>query len=90
MPKPATVRKMPSHEESLDREEYTVLWGWLTPEALQRGYRESGTCRLADISLWYENGIYHVTGTDKKTGKRLFFESFPDITSARKRFARGF
>ena len=40
-----------------------------------------------EVTLWHEGGpCYHVRSHDHATGKRIFWESFPHLTEARRLF----
>ncbi len=41
----------------------------------------------ATVSLWMEHGVYHVRAHDFETHTRLFWDAFPTLTEARKRYA---
>ena len=81
-----TTRLMPS---SADRAKpgFFTKTGWLTPYAMGCGYMETGVSGVNRITLWQEHGVYHVHahGPDG----RVFWDSFPTLTLARKRFMKG-
>ncbi len=67
--------------------------GRLTPYALACGYVERhetkpGTITGKSVTLWQEHGVYHVRAHDYDAHKRLLWESFDNLTPARKCFDR--
>ena len=64
--------------------------GWLTLYALVCGYQEYFEKNRICLRLWREawssGCCFHVRAYNFNNGKRLFWESFPKLTTARKRF----
>ncbi len=59
--------------------------GYLTDYSLSRGYVERAARENVTLSLWKEQGCFHVRAHDYKHG-RLFWDSFDTLTKARTRF----
>ena len=67
--------------------EFRTKTGRLTPYALACGYVEQFELEENQVRLWHEGGPYfHVRQHDFKNHERIFWESFPTLAQARKRF----
>jgi hypothetical protein len=63
--------------------------GRLTPYAFACGYVEQKDLNGVQITLWNEGGpCYHVRAHDFNTHERVFWESFPRLSDARRLFDR--
>ena len=61
--------------------------GRLTPYALACGYLEQFERDGNQVTLWHEGGpCFHVRQHDFKNHERVFWDSFPTLGAARRRY----
>jgi hypothetical protein len=73
--------------EMATADKFRTKAGRLTPYALACGYVERKSVDNVETTLWHEGGpVFHVRKHDFNVHSRIFWESFPKLSDARKCF----
>ena len=70
------------------KDKFKTNQGLLTPYALMCGYIEQTEINNKQVTLWADCGLYHVRGHDFNDNKRLFWNIYEKLTTARKAYKK--
>jgi len=70
------------------KDKFKTTKGLLTPYALKCGYIEQTQIKKKRVTLWFDCGLYHVRGHDFNDSKRLFWNIYEKLTTARKAYKK--